>query len=294
LQVRRLGKFLDSDCNEIIPPSIVFQKQFETNMHELADARPEQPHLQSRFTSDSLWGQAKFGSVDPIGKGLLRWVVEKVFCRLLLSVFFAYPATGLTILVNGNFETGDFTGWTQSGWFIDTSLPNSGVYDTATGCPGASCTTVGDPNSAFLFQTVTTSIGTVYNLSFFYNSGASATSGSELLVLWGDPSAPNLSQVVDFQNVDTSGAYVQYTGNVTATSTTSELEFLGRQDLDFYRLDDVLLNAPAPAVPEPGAGFLFFNGFILLCVCSRARTPLSFTFHALSDAVGSRPFAGFR
>jgi hypothetical protein len=154
---------------------------------------------------------------------------------------------------NGNFETGDFSGWTQSGWFIDTTNPNSGGYDAATGCEGASCTTVGDPNSAFLFLDVTTTIGTSYTLSFFYDSGQLATSGSELLVLWGDPTAPSLSTVVDFVNVDTSGVYIEYTGTVVATSLTSQLEFLGRQDLDFYYLDDVSLTAQTATVPEPSA-----------------------------------------
>ena len=60
--------------------------------------------------------------------------------------------------------------------------------------------------------------------------------------------------MVDFVNVDTSGAYVQYTGTVTATSATSQLEFLGRQDLDFYSVDDVALTGgTVTSVPEPNS-----------------------------------------
>jgi hypothetical protein len=203
--------------------------------------------------------------------------VQKVSCSLLLFVFFACHARGGNLFPNGDFETGDFTGWTQSGWFIDTSLPNSGVYDASTGCSGASCTIVGDPNSAFVYQTVATSVGTTYNLSFFYNSGQSPTLASELLVLWGDPSAPNLSQVADFLNTDTSGAYVQYTGTVTATSATSQLEFLGRQDYDFYYLDDVSLTAPASGVPEPRSWPLTLVG-ILIVLTLRVRSYLQFSY----------------
>jgi hypothetical protein len=167
--------------------------------------------------------------------------------------------------VNGSFETGDFTGWTQSGFFIDTTNPYSGVYDASTGCSGASCTTVGDPNSAYIYQDMTTTVGTTYELSFFYDSGQDPTFGSELLVLWGDPTAPSLSTVVDFVDVDTSGAYMEYEGMVTATSTTSKLEFLGRQDLDFYYLDDVSLTAPSTSpVPEPGFRSLLLGAAILL------------------------------
>lgn len=182
----------------------------------------------------------------------------------LIAVSLFIPSVRADLLFNGDFESGDFTGWTQSGWFIDTTNPNSGVYDASTGCGGASCTTVGDPNSAFLSQQVTTTVGTNYTLSFFYNSGQVPTSGSELLVLWGDPNAPSLSTIVDFVDVDTSGTYVQYTGTVMATSTISQLEFLGRQDLDFYYLDDVGLTAQIVGVSEPASfSFCVFGGALL-------------------------------
>ncbi len=189
--------------------------------------------------------------------------MAKSFCGLLLLVFFI-PVAHADLIVNGGFETGDFTGWTQSGWLIDTTNPNSGVYAAATGCGGASCTTVGDPNSAYLYQDVATTIGTKYTLTFFYNSGQLAATASELLVLWGDPNAPGLSTVVDFVNVNTSGAYAEYTGTVTATSAMSELEFLGRQDLDFYSLDNVsLVGGTVTSVPEPASKLLLFMGLMI-------------------------------
>jgi hypothetical protein len=191
--------------------------------------------------------------------------MAKSFSALLL-LFLSIPAAHANLIVNGGFETGDLTGWTQSGWLIDTLNPHSGVYDAATGCVGASCTTVGDPNAAYLYQDVATTIGASYALSFFYDSGQLATTASELLVLWGDPNAPSLSTVVDFLNLSTSGAYVKYTGTVTATSATSQLEFLGRQDLDFYYLDDVSLTAPVSSVPEPKSLSLFLTGAIAVGV----------------------------
>ena len=72
--------------------------------------------------------------------------------------------------------------------------------------------------------------------------------------------------MVDFVDVDTSGAYVQYTGTVTATSATSQLEFLGRQDLDFYYLDDVSLTELTSAVPEPESSLLIVAGVLALAV----------------------------
>lgn len=184
---------------------------------------------------------------------------KKWFGMTLLLVAVG-QAGAANILTNGDFETGDFTGWTQSDWFIDSLNPHSGVYDASTGCFGASCTTAGDPNAAYLFQDVATTPGATYDLSFFYDSGQLATSGSGLLVLWGNPAALSLSTVADFQNVSTSGAYVQYSGIVTASSTTSELEFLGRQDNDFYYVDDVSLTAASSRVPEVESLSLIFFG----------------------------------
>jgi hypothetical protein len=194
-------------------------------------------------------------------------MLRTVFCSLLCGSLFLAHAD---ILVNSGFETGDFTGWTQSGWFIDTTHPNSGVYDASTGCGGASCTIVGDPNSAYLYQDISTVAGSKYSLLFSYNSGLLATSGSELLVLWGSTTSPSLSTVVDFLNTDTSGAYLQYSGNVVATAATSRLEFLGRQDLDFYYLDDVSLTQIAVPTPEPESTFLFGGISFLLFAAYRA------------------------
>ncbi len=210
-----------------------------------------------------------------------------LFLSLLLVSFSPVYAN---LIVNGGFEAGDFTGWTQSGWLIDTTNPNSGVYDAQTGCSGASCTTVGDPNSAYLYQDVATAIGTTYSLTFFYDSGQLATSGSELLVLWGDPNAPSLSTVVDFLNVDTSGSYVEYFGTVTATSATSQLEFLGRQDLDFYSLDDVSLAAQASnAAPEPASFFMIGASALVFLALKRFCMfgTISMSFHVTRKRIKS-------
>lgn len=190
----------------------------------------------------------------------------------LVAALCFIPAAHADLIVNGGFETGDFTGWTQSGWFIEGTNPHSGVYDASTGCSGASCTTVGDLNSAYLYQNVATKRGTKYTLSLFYNSGQLPTAASELLLLWGNSAAPSLSTVVDLVNVDTSGSYVQYTGTVTATSASSQIEFLGRQDLDFYALDDISVNElEESSVPECPSILLVLSGLLLISTL-RLRT----------------------
>jgi hypothetical protein len=74
--------------------------------------------------------------------------------------------------------------------------------------------------------------------------------------------------VVDLVDVDTASGYAEYTGTVTATSATSELEFFGRQDLDFYYLDDVSLTDSTSSVPEPYSWALVFSG---LLACAGVR-----------------------
>jgi RHS repeat-associated protein len=188
--------------------------------------------------------------------------MPKMPLRILLLAFHASCLMASNITVNSGFETGDFTGWIASGWFIDTSTPNTGVYDASTGCGGAICTSPADPNAAYIYQDVTTVPGATYNLAFFYDSGDLPTQGTELLVQWGDPSATSLATVADFVNVDTSGAYVSFAGTVLATSATSRLEFFGRQDLAEYFVDDISLAPQSSQVPEPGS-FALVVGVVL-------------------------------
>jgi hypothetical protein len=195
------------------------------------------------------------------------------FSRLLFTLALgALSCKGTTAYTNGDFETGDFNGWTANNWFIDTTNPQSGSFDAATGCVGSPWTDTTNvlqvggfllpsPVSAYILQDVPTIIGRTYTLSFYYDSGQFPQSGSELLVQWGDPTSTRLSTVVDLVNIDTGGGYLQYSGTVIATSLLSRLEFLGRQDIDFYFVDNVTLDMGAP---EPGSLSLLVCGLICL------------------------------
>jgi hypothetical protein len=124
------------------------------------------------------------------------------FSRLLFTLALGAFSCNGTPFTNGDFETGDFNAWTANNWFIDTTNPQSGFFDAATGCVGSPCIDtinvimVGfllpSPASAYILQDVPTIIGTTYALSFYYNSGQSPQSGSALLVQWGDPTSPGL------------------------------------------------------------------------------------------------------
>lgn len=166
----------------------------------------------------------------------------------------AGPARG-DYLVNGGFQTGDFTGWSVSGPgpFV---LPGLGY----TGDNGAVLSTLGSPVT--LSQTVTTPTGAPLDLTFY---------------LAGDGTTPNTLQVSFGGNVlldqtDLPGqAYTAYTFAVTPTSTSSVLQFSFQDDDGFFTLSDVGLSGVA-AVPEPGSLDLLVLGAVLLGGFVRRRS----------------------
>lgn len=139
-------------------------------------------------------------------------------------------------LVNGGFETGSFSGWSQSGntnyTFVSSSAPNSGNYAAWLG-------PVGSPG--YLSQTVATTPGASYTLTFFL--AGDGKTPSDFQVLFGGTS------VMDQTNIPSQG-YTEYQYTVTATSSSTVLQFGFQDDNGFLRLDDVSLSPNA--APEPG------------------------------------------
>ena len=96
----------------------------------------------------------------------------------LCFVFTQSQAQSAEIVVNGGFETGDFSGWTLSGntdsTGVDAFLPHTGRY-------AASIAPVG--SLGYLTQTLPTVEGTTYSLSFWLaNDGGTP---NEFQALWG-------------------------------------------------------------------------------------------------------------
>src|SRR5690242_8761871 len=185
--------------------------------------------------------------------------------RLIAAAFSsAVSLSASTIAVNPGFESG-LPRWTLTGggspnWTTGGGA-HSGSSALADGCAGAACITT--PTS-ILFQDLTTTIGTVYIVSFWANS-ESTTGPDELQALLGGTVVKDL---VNFANT-----YTQYTSSTfTATSTTTRLQFNGRNDPAFLVLDDVCVDvnggacgtAAGGSVPEPGTWFLSAFGILVL------------------------------
>lgn len=160
------------------------------------------------------------------------------------------------LVLNGGFETGDFTGWTLSGGdpadtFVDNGTdsgiaPHSGEYSGALGSQAC---------LSYLSQTLSTTPGTTYLLSLWLNS-PDGQMPNEFLVSW------NGSVIFDRQNIPTLG-WTNLQFSVSAASAATMLEFGFRDDPSFLGLDDVSVAAPQPlsiATLVSSSTNLVFNG----------------------------------
>ena len=175
-----------------------------------------------------------------------------------LAVVAALACLGCTggaradFIVNGGFETGDFTGWTLSGnisdpttFGVDMSNPHSGLDNAYFGPQGS---------QAFLMQAVTTIPGFEYELDF-YLMNEDGNSPNEFTVQFGTATPLLVDQV----NLPTF-AYTEYKFFVVAAAAVTDLTFGFRNDFAFFNIDDISLRG----VPEPGSLACLAIGAVLL------------------------------
>jgi hypothetical protein len=125
---------------------------------------------------------------------------------------------------------------------------------------GSTCVTV---PSSYIYQDLATQAGQSYTLSFYF---ASAGEPMELQVLFGG------SVVEDLINLPNQSSYSFYSTVVNAISSTTRLEFRGRQDPAYSSLDDISLDPIGSSVPEPSAWMLGLGGLAALIGFRKART----------------------
>jgi hypothetical protein len=158
----------------------------------------------------------------------------------------------VNLVQNGDFETGNLTGWSANGWFATSGIagvtPDLGNYFASTGCVGSFCS---------LSQTLATVPGAIYSLSFAFNPGQgvspSGNTGGDFQVFW------NGAQVVNI--VGGNLGWTDYVvKGLVATLSNTVLLFEGYQNPAWNGLDKV--SVVASAVPEPSTWAMMLLGFI--------------------------------
>ncbi len=179
-----------------------------------------------------------------------------VALALALCVCVAAPTTFAQNLINnGNFGTGDFTGWTTGGNFEDTGVTSGAFYDYSGGQGGSTYYAylgpVGTPGT--LSQTFSDVAGAQYTFSFWFASVGD--SPSTFSALWdGTP-------ILSLTNPDTGANWTQYTFTETGTGTDT-IQFSFRDDPGYMALDNVSVTeqTSGTSVPEPSSLLLLGTG----------------------------------
>jgi VPDSG-CTERM motif len=150
----------------------------------------------------------------------------------------AYPASA-NLITNPGFETGDFTGWTVSGF--------AGVTGTINGVVPHSGSFQGNFVNATASQNLTTTPGASYTINFFL-ALANNLPVNSFSVSWGGVTLLSLTNQSSF-------GYTEYTFNVTASTASTALLFGFNQIAGHggWLLDDVSVNPAGVGVPDGGS-----------------------------------------
>src|SRR5215472_14690463 len=161
-------------------------------------------------------------------------------CFLAIGILFLVTAgqTSANLIINGDFETGTFAGWTTTpapvGSFFGVG-PVPPAHDTL----GAFFAATG-PDFDSISQTFATTPGAFYDLRFFYQvvePGSPPDNGFRAI----------FNGVVVFENLNAISGFGTFTFNhLQATGSTTTVEFQGRNVRNADFLDDVSIISEIP------------------------------------------------
>ena len=170
---------------------------------------------------------------------------------------------GTNLVVNGGFETGDFSGWTVS----DTSLTLASTRDPHSGKYEAD---LGNRSSSTFEQTIATVAGTAYTVDMWIGRLGLLASGDafSVTVSFAGTTFVNLSA----DTLPLNSPYAEYSATITATSASSPFLITYVDQPSYVLVDDVSVTGPTSAVPEPAEATLLLSGLALVgALAARAR-----------------------
>ena len=166
----------------------------------------------------------------------------------------AQQARGANLLINGDFETCDLTGWSLAGDTSSTGINESELPPHAGSCDMSFGSTGSDSVFMQSAQIITTP-GAVCTFSFWLRN-SDTENDNDFSASW-DNGAPLVS-LVDADPFD----YKQYTFMVTGTGSDN-ITFRARNVEDYYDLDDVSVDCAQPA-PAPALSHISLAGLAAL------------------------------
>src|ERR1700730_468336 len=153
----------------------------------------------------------------PVPNLISRSPLRYGFFLIALVASMALSAHAQNLVTNPGFETGDFTGWTPVGSGVGTFNVHSGNYSAALCCHCVMLFYCGGN----IDQTITTVAGQLYHVDFWLSN------------IYGDSSFPNAfgasfaGVTILSLNDSANFGYTHFSGNVRATSTSSDLRLGG-------------------------------------------------------------------
>jgi PEP-CTERM motif len=184
------------------------------------------------------------------------------------------------IVSNCAFQTGDSTGWTISG---NTANPGGNYYgvDTFDAYPpstyGAymSQDSMVSENPVDLGQSLSTTVGTTYTITFFLDQDTAPTTGytHSFDATWGGTSLLDLNPTVSMPGPYglPPGGYVEYQFTETATSSSTALTFAFVNDDSYWSFDDISVTPQGVPAPEPSSLLLLGTGLLGLMGMARSK-----------------------
>ena len=164
-------------------------------------------------------------------------------CSLAIAFLLLATAgpTSANLIVNGDFETGTFAGWTTTPAPVGSDFgvgPVPPAHDTLGAFFGAT-----GPDFDSISQTFVTTPGAFYDLSFFYRVDEPASPPDNgLRVLF--------NGIVVYENLNSISGFSTFTfTNLQATGSTTTVEFQGRNVAGFDYVDDVSVISESPPAP---------------------------------------------